>query len=85
MAREQTTRFGLRLPTSLFEKLREKAGESGRSINQEIVEILEVHLGADPAVTSMVEELIQALHAYTQEGKEVMIRIQRPDKEGTSE
>jgi len=57
---EKTTRFELRLPVSLRQKLEEQAREHHRSLNSEIVSLLSVFGAGASLAQGLIEERIAA-------------------------
>jgi hypothetical protein len=57
----KTTRFGLRLPTSMYYALVEQARENDRSVNSEIIERLRDSLEMWQRLSGMEQKLVETL------------------------
>lgn len=58
---QEMDRFNVRLPSGMRDAIAERAKQNGRSMNSEIVQILEDALNRDPATIFMIDELENTL------------------------
>lgn len=54
---QEMDRFNVRLPNGMREAIAERAKQNGRSMNSEIVHILEDALNRDPTTTLIIDDL----------------------------
>lgn len=84
MSENQAPPYSLRMPSELREKLEARAKKSGRSLNSEIVKILEDGINNNGATNSVLptkeeyEQLIEAIEDNKRLAQEMLNKAQQP-------